>query len=413
MKIYEIEYINNNKKHKMKLSAQNKAQAMNMAKKSGTITKIGEVKSTSLSIQFEENKDKLLRLISGSKIKMPNLIASFRQLSVMINAGIPITDSIKEIVASSEDKKLKEIFTSVNEMLDNGQNFAESMEKYKNEVGDIVVAMIRLGENTGKLAESLNKLANILEDVWKNKQNVKKAMRYPTIVIIAIAGAFIFLMLVIVPKFKEIFDELGAKLPLPTIILLKIEYFLSNYGIFMLGGIVGGILIIKYQYEKNDKFKAAFDTFVVNKVYLINKIIFYSSMYRFNLIFGELINAGIPISKALNTATMTIPNFYINKKFSFVETSIQNGKNFTQSIKETELYESMLVQMIKAGELGGNLEGMMEKVTAYYKTKFDDIIDNISSYIEPILIFAIAAMVVLLALGIFMPMWDLGSAVRA
>lgn len=413
MKIYEIEYINNNKKHKMKLSAQNRAQAMSMAKKSGTITKIGEVKSASLSVQFEENKDKLLRLISGSKIKMPNLISSIRQLSVMINAGIPITDSIKEIVASSEDKKLKEIFKSVNEMLDNGQNFAESMEKYKNEVGDIVVAMIKLGESTGKLAESLNKLANILEDVWKNKQNVKKAMRYPTIVIIAITGAFIFLMLAIVPKFKEIFDELGAKLPLPTIILLKIEYFLSNYGIFMLGGIIGSILFIKYQYEKNDKFKAAFDTFVVNKVYLIKKIMFYSSMYRFNLIFGELINAGIPISKALSTATMTIPNFYINKKLSSVETSIQNGKNFTQSIKETELYESMLVQMIKAGELGGNLEGMMEKVTAYYKTKFDDIIDNISSYIEPILIVAIAAMVVLLALGIFMPMWDLGSAVKA
>ncbi|ASM35168.1 type II secretion system F family protein [Campylobacter sputorum] len=413
MKIYEVEYIKNNKKNKIKLSAENRAQAINIAKKSGTITKIGEIKSTSLSVQFEEGKDKILNFISGSKVKTPNLIASIRQLAVMINAGIPITDSIKEIVASSEDKKLKNIFASVNEMLDNGQNFADSMEKYKDQVGDIVIAMIRLGENTGKLAESLNNLANILDDVWKNKQNVKKALRYPTIVIIAIAGAFTFLMLVIVPKFKAIFDELGANLPLPTILLLKIEYVLSNYGIFILAALFLAFVFAKHQYKTNDKFRAYFDTFIINKVYLIKNILFYSSMYRFNLIFGELINAGIPISKALNTATMTIPNFYINKKLSSVSTSIQNGKNFTQSIKETELYESMLVQMIKAGELGGNLEGMMEKVTAYYKTKFDDIIENISSYIEPILILAIAAMVVLLALGIFMPMWDLGSAVRS
>ncbi|WP_033916642.1 type II secretion system F family protein [Campylobacter sputorum] len=413
MKIYEIEYIKNNKKNKIKLSAENRAQAINIAKKSGTITKIGEIKSTSLSVQFEEGKDKILSFISGSKVKMPNLIASIRQLSVMINAGIPITDSIKEIVASSEDKKLKNIFASVNEMLDNGQNFADSMEKYKDQVGDIVIAMIRLGESTGKLAESLNNLANILDDVWKNKQNVKKALRYPTVVIIAIVGAFTFLMLVIVPKFKAIFDELGANLPLPTVLLLKIEYVLSNYGIFILAGLFLAFVFAKHQYKTNDKFRASFDTFIVNKVYLIKNILFYSSMYRFNLIFGELINAGIPISKALNTATMTIPNFYINKRLSSVSTSIQNGKNFTQSIKETELYESMLVQMIKAGEMGGNLEGMMEKVTAYYKTKFDDIIENISSYIEPILIFAIAGMVVLLALGIFMPMWDLGSAVRS
>lgn len=413
MKVYEIQYISNNKKNTIKIKAASKNQAINIAKKSGTITKVGELKSTSLSFQFQEGKDKLINFIFGSKVKTPQLVASIRQLSVMINAGIPITDSIKEIVASSDNKKLREIFSSVNDMLDNGQNFADAMEKYKDQVGDIVIAMIRLGESTGKLAESLHKLANIIEDVWKNKQNVKKALRYPTMVIIAISGAFVFLMLAIVPQFKEIFDDLGANLPAPTILLLKIEYVLSNYGIYLLIAMFLFFIIAKRQYKTSQSFRAWFDTFAISKIYLVKDILFYSSMYRFNLIFGELINAGIPIAKSLNTAVMTIPNFFINKKLSSVEISIQNGKNFTQSIKETELYESMLVQMIKAGEVGGNLEAMMEKVTDYYKSKFDDIIDNISSYIEPILIFAISFMVVLLALGIFMPMWDLGSAVKS
>lgn len=412
MKIYEVEYIKQNKKHKIFLKADNRTHAMNLAKRNGTITKLGETKSVPLAIKFEEGKDKLERLISGGKVKMPKLITSIRQIAVMTNAGIPITEAIKEVANSSDDKRLKEIFGSVNEMLDNGQSLTASMEKFRVELGDIVIAMVKLGESTGKLSESLSKLADILDDVWKNTQNVKKAMRYPTIMMFAIAGAFIFLMLVIVPKFKEIFDQLGANLPLPTLILLNIESVLSNYGFILLGVLIALYFFIKSRYNNSDSFKAKVDTFVIKRLYLIKEITFFSSMYRFNLIFTELITAGIPIAKALDTASMTVSNFHLNKRLSMIAGSIKNGKNFTQSVEETQVYENMLIAMIKAGEKGGNLEGMMEKISDYYKSKFDDIIDNISSYIEPILIFAIAGMVVLLALGIFMPMWDLGRAVK-
>lgn len=262
------------------------------------------------------------------------------------------------------------------------------------------------------MAESLAKLANILQDIWDNEQKFKKAIRYPITVIIAIAIAFTFLMLFVVPKFREIFQQLGADLPLPTKILLGIQGALSNYGLLILAALIGTFFTIKYLYKKSDDFKGKFDALLL-KTYLIGDIIYYSTMSRFNLIFTELIAAGIPIGEALETSILTVGNYKINKGLSMVKISVERGISLTEALQNTQLYESMLIQMISAGEKSGSLDTMLSKVTDYYKDKFNDIVDNISSYIEPILIGFIAGMVLLIALGIFMPMWDLGKAVKA
>jgi len=135
-------------------------------------------------------------------------------------------------------------------------------------------------------------------------------------------------------------------------------------------------------------------------------------MSRFNLVFTELVRAGIPIADALDTAVITVGNHELKKKLAGVKILVGRGISITDAFRETQLYEGMLIQMISAGEQSGSLDAMLEKVTDYYKMKFNDIIDNISSYIEPILLFFIAGMVILLALGIFMPMWDMGRAVK-
>ncbi|WP_298104096.1 type II secretion system F family protein, partial [uncultured Campylobacter sp.] len=142
------------------------------------------------------------------------------------------------------------------------------------------------------------------------------------------------------------------------------------------------------------------------------KIIFFSTMSRFMLIFTELVRAGIPIADALDTSVLMVDNHTLKEKLSTVKIAVQQGVSLTEAFNNTGLYESMLIQMISAGEQAGNLDKMLGNVTDYYKEKFDDIIDNISSYVEPIMLFFMAGMVLLLALGIFMPMWDLGKAVK-
>ncbi|MDA3047275.1 type II secretion system F family protein [Campylobacter sp. JMF_08 NE1] len=400
------------KRQQMRLKVNNKVNANNLMKQrsGGSISRRAQTQN--LGNITGDFKTQVTRLMGGSgKVKTLPLVAAIRQLSVMTNAGISIHDSIKEVARATEDKTLKGIFSAMNDDLNAGLSLTESAEKFRPQLGDVVVAMVSLGEATGNMAESLAKLASMLTELYENQRKFKKAMRYPMTLMIVMAIAFTILMMYVVPKFREIFEELGADLPLPTRILLGIESALNNYGGYILLGIIVTIVGLKWLYKNNDQFKIGWDRGIL-KVYLFGKIIFYSTMSRFMLIFTELVRAGIPIADALDTAVLMVDNHTLKEKLSSVKIAVQQGVSLTEAFENTGLYESMLIQMISAGEQAGNLDKMLGNVADYYKEKFDDIIDNISSYVEPIMLFFMAGMVLLLALGIFMPMWDLGKAVK-
>mgnify|MGYP001023643908 CR=1 FL=1 len=416
MKIFAVEYTRQGKAEKVTLGAEKTPVRMSGAEggkksKAVSLVKIGKTQTANELTDFDKLKLKIVGTFASAKVKTPALVATFRQLSVMTNAGISIHDSIKEVSKAVQDKRLQTIFQTVNEDLNQGASLTASMEAFREELGDVAIAMIRLGENTGNMAEALSKLAAIMQEVWDNQQKFKKAIRYPITVICAIIIAFTVLMLAVVPKFREIFEQLGAELPMPTKILLGIEYAMSNYGFYILGVLAAIVFILFKLYKKNVDVQNAVDRYML-RVYLIGKIIFFSTMSRFNLVFTELVRAGIPIADALDTAVITVGNHELKKKLAGVKILVGRGVSITDAFRETQLYEGMLIQMISAGEQSGSLDAMLEKVTDYYKMKFNDIIDNISSYIEPILLFFIAGMVILLALGIFMPMWDMGRAVK-
>ncbi|MBN1840311.1 MAG: type II secretion system F family protein [Campylobacterales bacterium] len=413
MKYFEVNYLFKGQKTKTIIKSPDRKDAIAIAKNKvpGIILNIKET-SAPLEDQFRSFKNELLGTLVRKKIKMTSLIAAIRQLSVMTNAGISIHDSVKEVANATVDKALKTIFQNVNDDLNSGLSLTQSLMSYREDVGDVSIAMVELGESTGNMAESLEKLAEILEEIEENRQKFKKALRYPITVVIAIAIAFTILMVYVVPKFKDIFSKLKAELPLPTKILLFMENIINNYGFYLLGGIILTIVLIKYLLNNNEEFKKNFDQYIL-KVYLIGDIIFYATLSRFCLVFTELIRAGIPIADALDTSLLTLENTHLKKRLSAVKISVQRGVSLTESFRDTGLFEGMLVQMIQAGEQSGTLDKMLEKVTLYFKSRFNQIIDNIASYIEPILLGFIAAMVLLMALGIFMPMWDMAKAVKS
>ena len=411
MKFYEIEYIKDGKRQKMSLKANSKNDVKNRANIQGMIVKIKETQVSSINNDFLDLQEKFNKIFSSSKVKIPALVATIRQLSVMTNAGISIHDGIKETANATEDKRLKTIFQTLDEDLNQGASLTQSIENFQEELGDVTVAMVRLGESTGNMADALSKLAAILQEVWDNQQKFKKAIRYPITVICSIILAFIVLMTSVVPQFREIFSQLNADLPLPTKILLNIEYIMSNYGIYIIVVLVAFAFLLKRQYSNDENFRNKVDKYLL-KVYLVGKIIFFANMSRFNLIFTELVRAGLPIADALDTAVVTVSNQDIRNKLTAVKVLVGRGISLTEAFRQTGLYEGMLIQMIGAGEQSGSLDDMTQKVTDYYRVKFNDIIDNISNYIEPILLIFIAAMVLLLALGIFMPMWDMAKAVK-
>lgn len=411
---FEVEYGSGSQKQKLVMKSSIKNTNSNIASRNntpkGTINKIGQ-KSIKNASRARVGQGEQVRVVKGKKIKIPALVAAIRQLSVMTNAGISIHDSIKEVADSTEDKAVKAVFATLDNDLNAGSSLKDAVEKFRPQLGDLTISMVALGEDTGNMAESLDKLSKMLQEVWENQQKFKKAMKYPITVMAALGIAFTVLMLFVVPQFREIFEELGAELPLPTIILLKMQYVLSNYGIFVAAGIGLGIYGLIYMYKNNPDFKAGWDRGIL-KVYLFGKIVFYSTMSRFNMVFAELTKAGLPITVSLETAVKMVDNTELKSKLGSVKNSVEQGLTLTEAIKNTGLYENMLLQMVSAGERSGSLDQMLGHVADYYKMKFDDIIDNISSYIEPIMLLAMAGMVIMLALGIFLPMWNLGSAVK-
>lgn len=409
MNYYEATVLTKGKKNQYHFYSKNDIDAKNIAKKySGVLIKVTPT-SEPVELQFARFKTNLLQNIKKRKIKPDSLIAAIRQLAVMTNAGISIHDSIVEVAHSSEDKNLKLVFNKLADDIDSGKSLSLAMENFRFELGNLTIAMVKLGEKTGKLDTSLSSLAEMLDEIRSNFIKFKKAMSYPRNVMISMIIAFTVLITFVVPQFKSIFEQLNVDLPLPTLILLKLEYISNNYGPFVLIIMAISLFSLKYAINNYENVKYSWHKLLL-ETYLIKNIIKYSTLNHFTLVFSELIRAGIPIIEALDTSIDMIDTLPLKKKLKTVKTAVEKGSALNIGLKDTSMFENMIIQMVKAGEDSGALDKMMEKVADYYKTRFDAIIDGLSSAIEPIMLVLIAAMVTLLALGIFMPMWDMGSA---
>ena len=328
----------------------------------------------------------------------------------MTNAGISIYDSLSEIAESTDDQALEHVFGKLADDINSGHSLSSSMENFRFELGNLTIAMVELGEKTGNLDESLYALADMLEEIRSNFIKFKKAMAYPRNVMIAMAIAFTILISFVVPKFKSIFEQLNAELPLPTQILLTLEHLFNNYGLYVIAVLFLSFSLFKYMIRNYTNIRFGWHKFLL-KTYLIKNIIKFSTLNRFTLVFSELIRAGIPIAEALDTAIGMIDNLPLKQKLLSVRGTVEKGGTLNSGLKDTKLFENMVIQMVRAGEDSGTLDTMIQKVAEYYKMRFDAIIDGLSDAIEPIMLVIIAAMVILLALGIFLPIWGMGSAV--
>ncbi len=414
MKYFNVTVMDRGKKRLELIKADSRMTAVKLIKNKFPSSMITKAVETSAPLE-----DSISTFMKGlkksfkSKIPINDKISSIRQIAVMVDAGIAINDTLEDVADNTSNQELKYIYTTMNSDINAGHSMSDSMKPYTEEFGHVALAMTNLGERTGNLSESYHTLADILENIRDNNAKFKKAIRGPLITLAAMGIAFTILIMVVVPKFKDIFSKFKTELPLPTQILLKLEWAFSNYGILILAILFGGIFALKYFYKNNRDFKYQMDKMMIHpKFYLINKAIFLSTMHKYNLVFGELIKSGIPVSEALDTAVGMVDNLAIKEKLLTVNANIGRGMNLAEAFQLTGLYENMLLQMIKAGEAGGQLDAMLDKVTTYYDMEFQDLIDNLSAYIEPIMMFFIAGLVLLMALGIFMPMWDLGKAVK-
>ncbi len=344
-------------------------------------------------------------LLELNKVKLRDLSIVFRQLSVVVAAGVPLFESLSVLEEQTAGSSMKRIISMIKSDIESGSSFSASLRKHPSVFSATVVAMVEAGEKSGTLGEVLMRISSTLEKENQFETKVKSALRYPVIVLTVLVVAFILAVFFIIPRFSSVFAGLKTELPLPTKILLLISSFASKYWFIVLVGIFITALILG-RYLKTKKGKKFFDSMVL-KLPVIGDLAAKLSLARFFRMLSDLLQSGIPASLALELTAETTGNAAISEKIAMVKDDVMGGSPINLAMKRSGVFPAVSVHMTALGERSGNLPEMLGKVSSYFDEETDYVVSNLMTLIEPLFIFVLAGFVLVLALGVFMPSWNM------
>ncbi len=346
----------------------------------------------------------------SQKVGRDELILFCRQMYTLTRAGVPLVRALRGLVQTSRNQTMADCMEQVVENLEAGQDFAGSLSRHPKVFPPILCRMVQVGEHSGKLEESFLELSSYLEREKETVNRVKTALRYPSFVIVAIFGAIIFLSLFVIPAFENVFARFGSQLPLPTRILMGFSNFMITWWPLLLVGSI--VLAFGFSRSiKTEKGRYRWDHFKL-RIPLVGDIVLRSLLIRFSHAFNMGFTSGVPLVQALSFTAQAIDNSYVGSRIIKMRTSIERGDTLTNSAAQTEMFTPLVLQMLAVGEETGSVDTMLKDVADYYEREVDYDIKFLSSIIEPILLVFIGGMVLVLALGVFLPMWNLSSITR-
>ena len=346
----------------------------------------------------------------GASVKTKDLILFTKQFRSMIQAGVPIIRLMQVLVSQTQDKTLKKVATEISQDIKGGMTLYAAMKKHPSVFSPLYLSMINAGEISGSVPEILERLIDIVEHEAKIKKDIKSALQYPIIVVIALVIAFVVLLTFVIPKFVAIFAKAGIALPLPTKIAMIMYQGLANYWHILLGGIIALVVFLRY-YIKTPAGRYTFDTFLL-KMPLFGSLFQKAAMSRFAAIFAIMQASGVPVMRTMEVVSDTIGNTAISREFDNVRDKIQEGQGISGPLRSAKHFTPMVVDMVAIGEESGNIEEMMRQVSLHYDDEVQYAVKGLADSIGPILMVGLAAVVGFFALAIFMPMWDLTKMVK-
>ena len=339
------------------------------------------------------------------RVKVADLIIFTKQFRSMLSAGVPILRLLQVLEAQTESRVLRKAIANIIIEIRQGATLSESMEKYPKIFSPLYCAMIKAGEMSGNVPGVLDRLIYIIEHETKVKSDIKAALRYPFIVVIALSIAFIILLTFVVPKFVGLFKSTGLELPLPTQIAMLLHAFLVNYWFFILA-VVLLIITAMVLYFRTPQGRFVRDSFFL-ELPIIGQVFKKAALSRFASIFAILQSSGVPVMQALSILSETIGNEAIARAFENLRERIEEGAGISAPLKSSKYFTPMVVDMIAIGEESGNLDEMLREISKHYDDEVEYAVKGMSDAIGPILIVGLAVVVGFFALAIFMPMWDL------
>lgn len=349
-------------------------------------------------------------LLNLERVSAEELIVFCRQMYALMRSGVPILRAIFGLSESANSNLMKRTLKDVAQNLEGGRTLSSALNQHPKVFNKLFVSIIHVGENTGLLEESFRKLATYFERDQETKKRIKTAMRYPVFVLVAIIAALVVMNIFVIPTFANMFAKLGADLPWSTKLLMASSNAFLNYWHVMIALTVATIVGIK-QYLKTEQGAYRWDRWKL-KLPVVGSIIERSLLARFSHSFAIVLKAGVPMTNGLSLVADAVDNVYVKDKIITIRQGIEGGDSLLRTANASGLFTALVLQMIAVGEETGRVDELLEEVAEYYEREVDYDLTNLTAKIEPILVSVVAVMVLILALGIFTPMWDMMSAYK-
>ncbi|MDT0595652.1 type II secretion system F family protein [Glaciecola petra] len=360
--------------------------------------------------RLEQSTEKTTQAINflTPNVSLDELVIFSRQMYSLTKAGIPIIRAVSGLT-TTKSVRLKVALEDIIASLEKGRNFSSALAQHPDIFNQLFVSVVHVGENTGRLDAAFLQLAKYLEREQETRKQIKAATRYPTFVIIAITAAIVILNIFVIPIFANMFDKFGTELPLMTRILLATSNFFINQWYVLVGLILVSVFITK-QYINTQDGLIKWDHLKI-RFPVIGPIIERSLLARFSRSFSMMLKSGVPLTTALSLVADAVSNAYMAESILKMRRQIEKGESLTRVSVASSLFTPLVLQMISVGEETGRVDELLEEVSDFYEREVDYDLASLTSKIEPILISVVAVLVLILALGIFTPMWDMMGAV--
>lgn len=341
------------------------------------------------------------------KVTSLDVMLFSRQMYTLLKAGIPIMRALNGIQNSVGNAKLARVVGQLRVSLDAGRELSVAMAEHPKVFDGFYINMIRVGETTGNLDNIFLRLFHHIEFERFMRGQIKSALRYPMFVMTAMAIAIIVINVMVIPQFEKVFASLHADLPLITKMLIGFSSFMRNYWFVLIAMVAGAIWMFK-SYISTSQGKSKWDQFKM-RIPIAGKIIFKGTMARFARSFALSTRSGLPILSALRLVAQTVENEYISGKILSMSAGIERGETILRTATQTGVFNALVLQMIAVGEESGSLDELMQEIADMYQSDVEYDVKTLGAQIEPILIIFLGVLVLILALGVFLPIWDMSS----
>jgi type IV pilus assembly protein PilC len=382
------------------LKADSEAVLRATLRKEGVIvTKVLEKKSTEKADRYNPNK----------KIKPLSVVLFTRQLATMITSGLPLVQSLEILSNQIEDKHLRGIVREIKAKIEGGSRFADALRDYPKCFDELYVNLVVAGEEGGMLDTVLNRLAIYMEKIEKLKKKIKSAMIYPISIIVVAIGVVMVLLIFVIPVFEGMFKDMGAELPLPTQIVINVSKFVKSYIIYMIIALAIAVFLFR-RYYKTEAGQRSVDRLVL-KVPVFGVLALKSSVARVTRTLATLLSSGVAILESLVIVARVAKNKIIEDALIVARTKISEGKSMSEPLQDSGIFPPMVVQMVQVGESTGALDNMLNKIADFYEEDVDNLVTNLTSLMEPIIMMFLGVILGGLIIAMYLPIFKLGTVV--